>query len=161
MTKQKTTVIDFSINKQAIEINPVNFEGKTIRFISAKQNQYKIGEEINVSMENGIIPSIHKIWNLELEISTSEDYKHLTSNGVSSIPNIKLELPLLEFQENPGNYIVIVKHAFFGVPFYLAYPKEYNEKERKNLSFGGNFIFSKDSRFPSKFPIHLIDNIKN
>lgn len=39
----------------------------------------------------------------------------------------------------------------------IAAPEGYEDKERNWYMFGGNFIWTSDSRFPAKFPIKIHD----
>lgn len=88
-----------------------------------------------------------------------------TNKGLSS----KLDT-LIMVDENGGNfdcphttegdYLVLTKFEFRGKTSLRAIPKSILDSKRNNYMFGGNFVYSSDSRFPSDAPIKVFDRVE-
>lgn len=59
------------------------------------------------------------------------------------------------------DYLVLVEFQFRGCVSLRAVPKSILDSGRNNYMFGGNFVYSSDSRFPSDAPIKVFDRIEN
>ena len=69
-----------------------------------------------------------------------------------------------EVKENEP-YLVLKKRELFGSTYLHAEPyvngKPINQGEPGHLMFGGNFIYTSDSRFPNKYPIPVHDRFES
>lgn len=57
------------------------------------------------------------------------------------------------------DYLVLVKRTIFGKEVLSAVPKSILDKGYGSM-FGGNFIYTSDSRFPSDAPIKVHDRVE-
>ena len=58
------------------------------------------------------------------------------------------------------DYLVLVKRVIRDEEYLNAVPKSLLDSGRWTM-FGGNFITTSDSRFPSKYPIPVHDRVEN
>lgn len=59
-----------------------------------------------------------------------------------------------------GDYLVLIKDICGGVERLRAIPKSLLDSGKWTM-FGGNFVYSSDSRFPSSTPIKVHDRVEN
>ena len=80
-----------------------------------------------------------------------------TLNGISSKCDTMIligeDIPEL-FEGDENNTLILVKRTLFGKEYLHAEPIKNNGF---NWMFGGNFIYTSDSRFPNKYPIAIHD----
>lgn len=60
---------------------------------------------------------------------------------------------------NGDDYLVLVEKVFFGEVYLRAIPKSILDSGVRSM-FGGNFIYTSDSRFPSDHPIKVHDRVE-
>lgn len=88
-----------------------------------------------------------------------------TANGISANHDrlVAVNIPNSPFnptEDSPGVYIE--NRTLFGESgYWVAYPLNDDGTPRKGGMFGGNFIYSSDSRFPNEFPIPIHDRFEN
>ena len=85
-----------------------------------------------------------------------------TNNGLTSKQD-KLELFFnvndSDINNLPDDALVLIKKSFMGKPFYFAKPVSLVKSDRHSM-FGGNFIYTSDSRFPFDAPIKVHDRVE-
>lgn len=65
------------------------------------------------------------------------------------------------FKTNEGeDYLVLIKRNIGSEEYLSAKPQSLIESNTHSM-FGGNFIFTSDSRFPSSYPIPVHDRVEN
>lgn len=64
-----------------------------------------------------------------------------------------------KIEEIPGDALIYVYRELWGQPAYYAIPA-YLYNSGKNVMFGGNFVHTSDSRFPSNAPISVHDRVE-
>ena len=90
-----------------------------------------------------------------------------TANGLSSKKDqLMLVDPEGEYTKNaPFNvddeedYLVLMRKSFRGKPYMYAVPKSILDEGARSM-FGGNFLYSSDSRFPYGGPIKIHDRVE-
>jgi len=87
-----------------------------------------------------------------------------SSNGITS-KNDRLLLVFdglsSPFKTNEDeDYLVLIKRNIGGKEYLSAKPQSLIESNTHSM-FGGNFIFTSDSRFPSSYPIPVHDRVEN
>lgn len=94
------------------------------------------------------------------------DFPDCTANGITSkVSRIILVDDSIEgpFKVQEGEtYLVLIRRTLFGRVYIHAEPRV-NGKELKGDGFGmfgGNFIYSSDSRFPNDYPIGVHDRFE-
>ena len=87
-----------------------------------------------------------------------------TNGGISSKPNglilVGDGVPEITEPNDLVPAIRLIKRIVFGKEFWIAAPldaKFIGESGGYPYSFGGNFLYSSDSRFPSDAPIKIFD----
>lgn len=92
-----------------------------------------------------------------------------TAGGISSIyrnlyligEDIKEGNTTIDSDNIPENTVYLERRILFGKEEYLtAYPVS-KKTDGKWYMFGGNFIYTSDSRFPSNYPIPIHDRVEN
>jgi hypothetical protein len=66
------------------------------------------------------------------------------------------ELAVFE-TDNETPPVAIITRMVFGEPYLTAYPVNEDGTIDRNRMFGGTFVYSSDSRFPSPYPVPLHD----
>lgn len=66
----------------------------------------------------------------------------------------------LDLDMIPGDELVLVERTLFGKESNYAIPAEILRSGRHSM-FGGNFIYTSDSRFPSDAPIKVHDRLED
>ena len=82
-----------------------------------------------------------------------------TNNGISSMWDslILVGDKIPEIFDSSSNDVVELKLKFYNdQPYYYVEPVG----ETRHCMFGGNFIYSSDSRFPADYPIPIHDRIE-
>ena len=84
-----------------------------------------------------------------------------TAGGISSkYDSLILEgVPRCPFKGTEENTVRLVKRNLFGGEYIHAEPIKQPEGMAGPM-FGGNFIYTSDSRFPSKYPIPVHDRFE-
>lgn len=88
-----------------------------------------------------------------------------TNNGVTSKHDSFIlvgdNIPTI-FKPTPERPVLVLKEEMVcGGIMLRAYPTNEDGEIIKNTMFGGNFIYSPDSRFPSDHPIKVFDRIEH
>jgi len=98
---------------------------------------------------------------LMVNVLRSAGYPDCTNGGTSItfdtgiITGDMIDCNVFESSDTCPEY-VILEVAPTGTPFLKAIPKDLHESG-KWVMFGGNFLYSSDSRFPSDAPIKIFD----
>ena len=85
-----------------------------------------------------------------------------TNNGLSS----KEDSIVMHYDNGldldmiPGDELVLVERTLFGKQSNYAVPASILNSRRHSM-FGGNFIYTSDSRFPSDAPIKVHDRLED
>lgn len=85
-----------------------------------------------------------------------------TANGIS---HDKTQLILIGegipeiFDGDETNTVVLVKRNLLGKEYLHVEPVWENKETKQWFMFGGNFIYSSDSRFPNIYPISIHDRV--
>ena len=86
-----------------------------------------------------------------------------TADGVTSKLDkmVLLDVPNTPFEpkDDQSDALVLVKRELFGKEYIHAEPV-HKKPGMVGPMFGGNFIYSSDSRFPSKYPIPVHDRFE-
>ena len=85
-----------------------------------------------------------------------------TNNGLTSKEDsiILHHGPNLQADLIPDDELILVERTLFGKESNFAVPAGIFKSGRHSM-FGGNFIHTSDSRFPSNAPIQVHDRIEN
>ena len=88
-----------------------------------------------------------------------------TNNGVTSgQDSINLhygpDADLADLNDFPDDDLVLVERRLFGKKAWYAVPIG-AYKNNKQTMFGGNFVYTSDSRFPGSAPLPVHDRIEN
>ena len=92
-------------------------------------------------------------------------YGDCTNNGLTSKNNSILLISDDDTVQGPSeindneDYLVLVKRQLSDGEYLHAVPKSLLNSG-KHVMFGGNFITTSDSRFPSKYPIPVHDRVE-
>lgn len=60
----------------------------------------------------------------------------------------------------PDDELILIERTLFGEQCNYAVPASILKSEKQSM-FGGNFIHTSDSRFPSRTPIRVHDRVEN
>ena len=100
---------------------------------------------------------------LRVSIYRDADGSDCTNNGISSrytnatITGEGIEGPFSPSDDAPE--MVIIKDEICGRERIRAIPKDLHESKLW-VMFGGNFVYSSDSRFPANAPIMIFDRVE-
>ena len=84
----------------------------------------------------------------------------LTSREDSIILHHGQDVDLADLTLIPDDELVLVERELFGKPAWYAKPAGLLKSNTHSM-FGGNFIYTSDSRFPSRAPIQVHDRVEN
>ena len=68
--------------------------------------------------------------------------------------------PDMQVDMIPDDELILIERQLFGKPAWYAVPAGIH-KSNKHSMFGGNWIYTSDSRFPSNTPISVHDRIES
>lgn len=115
-----------------------------------KINEFK--KQLNENSSNQALPvSVYRSKHDSTAngLTSKHDQLLLVFDGVSSPFNVK----------DDEDYLVLVKQKFSFGEHLKAVPKSILYSGVHSM-FGGNFIYTSDSRFPSKYPIPVHDRVE-
>ena len=158
--KLKKSAVDVNYHDEAIVLGEIidaieNNDKEKFKSLSNKLAEIYNEDEINESLEGGVkaLPvDVYRTGNVD------------ASNGGLSSENDELMFVFDDLQspfetEEGEDYLVLVKRNLFNKEVLSAVPKSILDSGRHSM-FGGNFIYTSDSRFPSNAPIKVHDRIE-
>jgi len=100
------------------------------------------------------------------------DGQDCTANGISAnnrslicifTPKGRDVAGPFKYQDDGHEDCLVLFEAMTGNPnmrHWRAVPKKFIDKGINHFMFGGNFVYSSDSRFPSRSPIKIFDRVE-
>jgi hypothetical protein len=158
--KLKDSAVDVNYHTEARIISDIIKsikEDDKEKFDILKQNILDIyDEDITESLEgelNGLLVSVFR----------PSDMGDTSANGLSSKKDrlmLVFEGSKSPFKTSEGeDYLVLIKRTIYGKEVLSAVPKSILDSGKHSM-FGGNFIYTSDTRFPSDSPIKVHDRVE-